>query len=190
MKLKNPIVWSVIGASLGFLAAIGGQDSRIIDGLTGALIQGVIWYFVSWIVIKILEKYPIKSSEKIPTKESISSHNISLRLWFLIFYLLPTLGYLSSSWNSASTSYGLPMSSLEKLSNFSNSIFSLAGFIDIFIFPSLASAITITSAIYFYRRSVTKLKNNKFKPALFALFTLATILIWIALSLLVAVLVD
>jgi hypothetical protein len=86
MKLSNPITWAVVGAFIGFFAAIGGEDSRIIDGIAGALIQSVIWFGLSWVIIRILKNYPIKSSEKDVNIAVIKSNKFSLKTWFLILF--------------------------------------------------------------------------------------------------------
>lgn len=114
----------------------------------------------------------------------------SLRKWFLITYSIPIVGALVSLWSDAGLNYGLQITFFDQLSNFATFVFSLAGLIDIFIFPSLASAITITSSIYFYRKSSLKIKNNKNRILLVAFYILITIIVWSILSLLLAVLVG
>jgi hypothetical protein len=54
----------------------------------------------------------------------------------------------------------------------------------------LASALTITSAIYFYRRVSSRFVDTSKKPLLIILFIFTTILIWIIQSLILAVLVS
>ena len=188
MKIRNPIVWSAIGASLGFLAAIGGQDSRIIDGLTGAFIQAVIWYVVSWIVIRILEQNPIKKSGDKPNKDITQPNRMSLKLLFVIFYTIPLLGNISSAWKSAGTPYGLPVNFGDQLSNFSDTVFSPSGIIDIFIATSLTSALLITSAIYLYRKFASKPKYQNRKIVLTVSIVLLTIIIWFGVSIGLAIL--
>jgi len=188
VKLKNPIVWSGIGAFLGFLVAIGGQDSRIIDGLTGAFIQAVIWYVVSWIVIRILENNPKKNSSNEPKEDTTQSNRMSLKLLFLIFYTIPLVGGLSSAWKDADAPYGLPVNFFDQLSNFSNIVFSPAGFINIFIATSLTSAMLITSAVYFYRKFNSKPKFQNRKLLLILLVVISTIFIWFGVSIGLAIL--
>lgn len=191
MKLKNPIVWSAIGASLGFLAAIGGQDSRIIDGVTGALIQVVIWYVVSWIVIRILEQNPIKKSGDKPNLDATQSNRMSLKLLFVIFYTIPLLGSLSSAWEDAGAPYGLPLNLnfFDQLSNFSSIVFSPAGFINLFI-ATLLTPVILTSAVYFYRKFNSKPKFQNRKPLLILLAIISTISIWFGVSLGLAILLG
>ena len=192
MKLSNPIVWASIGGFFGFFAAIGGQNefSPILDGITGALIQSVIWFIISWAIIRVLKKYPVKISKNEPQVIKEKSNKFSLRIWFLIAFSVPTIGALVSEWSNAGLTYGIPIDFFDQLSNLSSIVFSPAGFIDIFIFPSLASALTITSSIYFYRKSYAKLKNQNNKYFLVASYIAATIILWILLSVLLAMLVS
>jgi hypothetical protein len=192
MKLSDPIIWAIIGAFFGFFAAIGGQNeySPILDGIIGALIQSTLWFSVSWVIIKILKNYPIKKHESQSKVIGEKSNKWPLRLWFLIAYSAPTIGALVSEWSNAGSSYGIPIDFIGRLSNLSNAVFSLAGFIDIFIFPSLASAMTVTSAIFFYRKSYSKLKNKKNKHYLVGVYVVATIILWVLLSVLLAMLVS
>jgi hypothetical protein len=71
------------------------------------------------------------------------------------------------------------LSSIDKISDLSSYVFSFVGMIDIFISPALAYAITITSAVFFYRKSVVKLKNKKNRIALKALVCFSAFLIYI-----------
>jgi len=192
VKLSNPIVWASIGGFFGFFAAIGGQNefSPILDGITGALIQSVIWFIISWAIIRVLKKYPVKISKNEPQVIKEKSNKFSLRIWFLIAFSVPTIGALVSEWSNAGLTYGIPIDFFDQLSNLSSIVFSPAGFIDIFIFPSLASALTITSSIYFYRKSYAKLKNQNNKYFLVASYIAATIILWILLSVLLAMLVS
>ena len=192
MKLSNPIVWASIGGFFGFFAAIGGQNefSPILDGITGALVQSLIWFIISWAIIRVLKKYPVKISKNEPQVVKEKSNKFSLRIWFLIVFSVPTIGALVSEWSNAGLTYGIPIDFFDQLSNLSSIVFSPAGFIDIFIFPSLASALTITSSIYFYRKSYAKLKNQNNKYFLVVSYIAATIILWILLSLLLAMLVS
>ena len=192
MKLSNPIVWAAVGGFFGFFAAIGGQNefSPILDGITGALIQSVIWFVISWVVIRVLKKYPLKISKSEPQVIREKSKKFSLRIWFLIAFSVPTIGALVSEWSNAGLTYGMPIDFFDQLSNLSSIVFSPAGFINIFIFPSLASALTITSSIYFYRKSYAKLKNQNNKYFLVASYIAATIIVWILLSVLLAMIVS
>jgi hypothetical protein len=190
MSFSNPFLWASIGAGFGFFAAIGGQDSRIIDGVFGALLQSVIWFAVSWVIIRIQKRYPLKRSKVKVEVVAGANKKLSLRKWFLITYSIPTIGALVSLWSDAGLTYGLQITFFDQLSNFSTLVFSLAGLIDVFIFPSLASAITITSSIYSYRKSSLKLKNNKNRIYVVTFYVLITIIVWIVLSLLLATLVG
>lgn len=190
MRFSNPFLWASIGAGFGFFAAIGGQDSRIIDGFFGALLQSVIWFTISWVIIRILKTHPIKRSKVKVEVIANANKKLSLRNWFLINYSILVVGALVSGWSDAGLTYGLQITFFDQLSNFSTLIFSLAGLIDIFIFPALAAAITITSAIYFYRKSSLKLKNNKNRIYLVSFYVSITIIVWIILSLLLAALVG
>jgi hypothetical protein len=115
---------------------------------------------------------------------------LSLRKWFLISYSIPAAGSLVSGWSDAGLTYGMQITFIEQLSNFSSLVFSPAGLIDVFIFPSLASAITITSSIYFYRKSSSKIMKDKNRIFLVAFYIFTTLIIWIFLSLLLAALVG
>jgi hypothetical protein len=99
------------------------------------------------------------------------------------------VGAFVSEWESAGYA-GIPITFFEQLSNLSKRVFSIPGLIDIFIFPSLASAITVTSAIFFYRKTSAKLKKQNSKFILVSLYVFATIIVWILLSMLLAVLIN
>lgn len=190
MRFSNPFLWAIIGAGFGFFAAIGGQDSRILDGVFGALLQSVVWFAISWVIIRIRKMLPIKRSKVKVEAVAGANKKLPLRIWFLITYSIPLVGALVTLWSDAGLNYGLQITFFDQLSNFSTLVFSLAGLIDVFIFPSIASAITITSSIYFYRKSLLKLKNNKNRIYLVAFYVLITIIVWITLSLLLAALVG
>ena len=192
MKLSNPIVWAIIGAFFGFFAAIGGQNefSPVLDGITGALIQSVIWFVISWAIIRVLKKYPVKISKNEPQVVSGKSKKFSLRVWFLITFSVPTIGALVSIWNNAGSTYWRPIGFFDQLINLSTIVFSPAGFVNVFIFPSLASAITITSSIFFYRKSYAKLKSRDKKYFLVAFYIIVTFILWVLLSFLLAMLIS
>jgi hypothetical protein len=139
MKLSNPIVWAIIGAFIGFFAAIGGQNefSPVLDGVTGALIQSVLWFVISWVVIRVFKKYPVKISKIEPQVIGENTKKFSLRIWFLVAFLIPTAGALVSQWNYAGLTYGIKISFFDHLINLSNIFFSQSWFFDIFIFQSL-----------------------------------------------------
>jgi len=52
MNTSNPKFWAVFGFVVGFLFALGGADVRVIDGLTGGLLQMAIWFGISTLFIK------------------------------------------------------------------------------------------------------------------------------------------
>ena len=49
---SSPLFWGLIGSLIGLIAALGGEDSRFVDGLFGAFIQFLIWYGISRLVLK------------------------------------------------------------------------------------------------------------------------------------------
>ena len=123
--------------------------------------------------------------------ESSSSpaKKMSLQLYFIIFYTLGLAGALFSEWQDTGVSklYLTDFSIFDHLEKFFNRILSLAGIIDTFLFPSLASAITITAAIHFYRGVSSRLKNSRTKPAVVLLFIFSTFFVWMLLSFLVVI---
>ena len=123
--------------------------------------------------------------------ESSSSpaKKMSLQLYFIIFYTLGLAGALFSEWQDTGVAklYLTDFSIFDHLEKFFNRILSLAGIIDTFLFPSLASAITITAAIHFYRGVSSRLKNSRTKPAVVLLFIFSTLFVWMLLSFLVVI---
>jgi len=184
MKRSQPLTWGIIGAFVGFFAALAGQDSRVLDGLVGAVVQSIIWFSVAWLVIRIKKRKPSKVVEQEIAQNEIEakSSGVKLKIIFLSVYLFLTVGSLGVYWQDEASNPYLQLSLADKLYNLSTYVLSLAGFIDTFIFPALAGAITITSAFFFYRKSVVKLKNMKNKFALIALVCVSTLLVWFLLS--------
>jgi hypothetical protein len=122
-------------------------------------------------------------------KNSSPSKKMSLKLYFTIFYTLGLAGALIREWRDTGFPklYLTDFSIFDHLERFFNRILSLAGIIDTFLFPSLASAITITAAIHFYRGVSSKLKNSRTKPAIIMLFIFSTFFVWMLLSFLVVI---
>ena len=52
MNTSNPKFWALIGFVLGTVFAFGGNERTLLDGLTGGLIQAVIWFVISYLMIK------------------------------------------------------------------------------------------------------------------------------------------
>ena len=119
-------------------------------------------------------------------QEEVKSSPSRIKLWivFVSVYSLGLLGSLSSEWKDARIykQWTPGFSTFDQLENLSNRIFSLAGFIDIFLFPSLASSITITTAVLLFRKFAAKLEKSSFKPLLAILFVISTIFVWFLLS--------
>jgi len=119
-------------------------------------------------------------------QEEVKSSPSRIKLWivFVSVYSLGLLGTLASEWESAGIEkqWASGFSFFDQLENLSNRIFTLAGFIDIFLFPALASSITITTAVLLYRKFAARLKKSSFKPLLAILFVLSTIFVWVLLS--------
>lgn len=168
MNLRNPTFWARIGAIVGFLFAYGGFDSwflDLLDGVVGAFLQYFIWYGISWVIInkRLPRRLPNRLTKQLP-----------LYAWFFIVYLLNALGPLLSSLASAP-------SQLQR-DYIWRDTFSAAGFINTFLFPSLALAITITSTIFAYRRVKGKLKNQKRRFLLVLFFIFSATVVWILIS--------
>lgn len=119
-------------------------------------------------------------------QEEVKSSPSRIKLWivFVSVYSLGLLGSLSNEWKDAGIykQWNPSFSTFDQLENLFNRIFSLAGFIDIFLFPSLASSITITAAVLLFRKFAAKLKKSSFKPLLAIVFVISTIFVWFLLS--------
>ena len=119
-------------------------------------------------------------------QEAVKTSPSRMKLWivFVSVYSLGLLGALAGEWESAGINkqWTPSFGTIDQLRNLSNRIFSLAGFIDIFLFPALASSITITSAVLLFRRFAAKLKKSSFKPLLAFVFVISTIFVWLILS--------
>ena len=119
-------------------------------------------------------------------QQEVKSSPSQIKLWivFVSVYSLGLLGALAGEWESAGINkqWTSSFSTFDQLENLSDRIFSLGGFIDIFLFPALASSITITSAVLLFRRFAAKLKKSSFKPLLAFVFVISTIFVWLILS--------
>ena len=119
-------------------------------------------------------------------KDELKSSSSRVKLWiiFVSVYALGLLGALASEWKSAGINkqWNPEFSTFDQMENLSNRIFSPAGFIDILLFPALASSITITTAVLLFRKFAAKLKKSRLKPLLAIVFVVSTILVWILLS--------
>jgi hypothetical protein len=174
VNLRNPTFWARIGAIVGFLFAYGGFDwwfLDLLDGVVGAFLQYFIWYGISWVIInkRLPRRLPNRLTKQLP-----------LYAWFFIVYFLNALGPLLRSLVSAP-------SQLQR-DFILRDTFSTAGFINTFLFPSLALAITITSTIFAYRRVKGKLKNQKRRFLLVLFFIFSATVVWILISFGLAVL--
>lgn len=124
-------------------------------------------------------------------QEEVKPSPSRIKLWivFVSVYSLGLLGSLAGEWESAGINkqWTPGFSFFDHLENLSNRIFSLAGFIDIFLFPSLASSILITTSVMLFRKVAAKLKNLRLKPLVAALFVISTFFVWLFLSVLIVV---
>jgi hypothetical protein len=184
---SKPTFWGLIGAFIGLISALGGEDNRFVDGFFGASIQFLLWCGVAWVVLKYRKKSKDKhtpSDKPSPSNQPLvaksTTRKIPLIVWFLIAYSAPVVGGIWGRFKTAKS--WSQISGESQISIVFNEVMSPAGVIDTFIFPSLASAITITSSIYFYRKTAGKLKLNSRKPFLVGTYVLATALVWVLLS--------
>lgn len=189
MKVSRPLTWGIIGALVGFFAGLAGQDNRVLDGLAGAAIQSIIWFSLAWVVIKIKKRKPSKVVEQEIAQNDIEakSSGVKLKIIFLIVYSFLVVLPLATQWAWSGNYEISQLSSIDKISNLSSYVFSFVGMIDIFISPALAYAITITSAVFFYRKSVVKLKNKKNRIALKALVCFSALLIYMVITFLLVI---
>jgi hypothetical protein len=49
---SNPKFWALIGFGVGALLAAGGTDNSVLDSLTGGFIQGLLWFGISYLILK------------------------------------------------------------------------------------------------------------------------------------------
>jgi hypothetical protein len=114
---------------------------------------------------------------------------LSINLWFLIFYSLNLVGSLSNSWENTSNSWDPNFTVVEHITNLFWEIFSIAGFIDTFLFPALAAAIAMTFSVFSYRHFKPKLKTNYGKYFLILAILLGLTVTWIVISILLVFLI-
>jgi hypothetical protein len=189
---SKPLFWGFIGAFVGLLAALGGEDNRLMDGIFGALVQFLLWFGISALILKKKDKRKADPESKSQLTENSTSEKVvnsdrklALWIWFLISYAVPLAGGISGRFREAQS--WSQISGESQVSIVFKEVNTLAGLIDTFIFPSLASAITITASIYFYRRVVVKLKRQELKPLMVGLFFISTVVIWVLLSFALAI---
>jgi hypothetical protein len=53
---SNPKFWALIGFGVGALLAAGGADNSVLDSLTGGAIQGLLWFGLSYVILKSKRK--------------------------------------------------------------------------------------------------------------------------------------
>jgi|LakMenEpi03Aug12_release.lakeMendotaPanAssembly.Ray.scaffolds.fasta_scaffold408728_2 hypothetical protein len=63
MNTRNPKFWAVVGFTVGALMAAGGGLSSPADSLLGGLIQTVVWFIISSIVIRAKKFDPVASPD-------------------------------------------------------------------------------------------------------------------------------
>ena len=62
MSKSNPKFWALIGLFVGATLASGGADQSNRDILVGGLMQAVLWYVISYLIIRLKGKKIIKNS--------------------------------------------------------------------------------------------------------------------------------
>lgn len=113
-----------------------------------------------------------------------TAKKLSLKLWFVIFYTFNLIGSLSNGWENTSNSWNPNFTVANHISSLFREIFSIAGFIDTFLFPALAAAIAMTFSVFSYRHFKPKLKTNNGKYLLILAILLGFVLSWIVISML------
>ncbi len=189
---SKPLFWGCIGAFVGLLAALGGEDTRLIDGIFGAFLQFLVWFGISTLILKKKMKRKVDSQSETQSTENLlseaavnSDRKLALHVWFLISYAVPLVGGIFGRFREAQ--FWSQNSWKSQVSTVLKEIATPAGLIDTFIFPSLASALTITASIYFYRKVVLKLRREQMKPVLVGIFLASTIVVWMLLSFALAI---
>jgi hypothetical protein len=115
---------------------------------------------------------------------------LSIKLWFLIFYSFNLVGSLSNGWENTSNSWDPNFTVVDHAAGLFREIFSIAGFIDILLFPALAASIAMTFSVYSYRHFKTKLKTTSGKYFLALLIFVGLILSWIVISIILALILN
>ncbi len=118
--------------------------------------------------------------------KELEGKQVSLKIVFLAIYTLGLIGSLGNVWKDAglNKNWNPNFTTGDQFVSFIKQIFSLAGFIDGFLFPSLASAITITAGVKAYRHYKKKLKKKGNRFLLAGAVIFALIIVWMLLSLL------
>ena len=52
MPTSNPKFWAVVGFVVGIVMAAGGELQTPLDALFGGVIQALVWFGVSYLIIK------------------------------------------------------------------------------------------------------------------------------------------
>jgi threonine/homoserine/homoserine lactone efflux protein len=52
MPTSNPKFWAVVGFVVGVVMATGGELNSPLDALLGGVIQALVWFGVSYLIIK------------------------------------------------------------------------------------------------------------------------------------------
>jgi hypothetical protein len=120
----------------------------------------------------------------------VAKKQLSIKLWFVIFYSLNLAGSLSNAWENTSRSWDPSFTVVNHLASLIGEIFSIAGFIDILLFPALAASIAMTFSVFSYRHFKAKLKTKNGKYFLVSIIVVGLILSWILISILLALLLN
>ena len=118
-----------------------------------------------------------------------TAKKLSLKLWFVVFYSFNLIGSLSNGWENTNNSRDPNFTVVDHITALFQEIFSVAGFIDILLFPALAAAIAMTFSVFSYRHFKPKLKSTSGKYFLIFAILIGLVLSWILISILLAFLV-